>query len=139
MKKSSKFLILSIIIFIIIIIFSIFVFKGNKKEINITKTEIKFNKVFSEYEGDIIGEYVVELLDKVIINAQDNKKNEDKLLDIVYFDEDGSQSTITSNVDNNNLNEISRLRTSIIINHYYNIQFENNDKTGIIEKIIIKY
>ena len=106
MKKSSKFLILSVIIFIIIIIFSIFVFKSNKKEVNINKVEIQFNELFSKYKGDLLGEYVVELLDKVIINAQDNKNNEDKLLDIVYFDKDGSQITIKSNVDNNNINEI---------------------------------
>ena len=138
MKKSSKFLILSVIIFIIIIIFSIFVFKSNKKEVNINKVEIQFNELFSKYKGDLLGEYVVELLDKVIINAQDNKNNEDKLLDIVYFDKDGSQITIKSNVDNNNINEISRLRANIIINHYYNVKFENNE-TGIITKIIIKY
>lgn len=138
MKKTSKIIVIVGVILLITII-SICI-NRNKKEVHkIEKIEASFNKNFSNYEGDILGENVTELLDKVIINASVNNINEDKLPNINFFEEDGSQVSIYSNSEEKNLSEISRLRNNIEVHHYYNVEFEKSDRTGLIKNIIIKY
>ena len=59
----------------------------NENNTELEEIEIaQFNLTFKQYEGRIMGESVIELLDKLIVNALTYGDSDEKLPDVIYID-----------------------------------------------------
>ena len=149
MENASKALIIAgaILLSILIIALGIFVFNAAKGAVNtdqLDATEIQtFNEPIVNYEGSQMGSQVKSLLSLLITNAGNNAESAERLPDIVYNKGDGPQNininTIVSNVQNTRINDMSTLKSRISSTHYYEVEIEYDDNTGLVNKVIISY
>ena len=106
MENASKALIIAgaILLSILIIALGIYVFnmaKGVTDTKALDDLEIQqFNQQFTSYRGQVIGSGVVTLLDKMISNATANKEADERLPNILYFDDRGTKGSFPLKSDN---------------------------------------
>ena len=150
MENASKALIIAgaILLSILIIALGIFVFNAAKGAVNtdqLDATEIQaFNEPIIQYEGRQMGSQVKSLLGTLISNAGNNSESAERLPDIKYEKGDGPNvdsclENITSNVQNTNINLMSKLKSKIASSHYYEIEFTYDDTNGLVNLVTIKY
>lgn len=137
-------------ILLLILIFSTGIFTYNAATVSVDTstleaTEIQvFNESLAIYEGRQMGSQVKSLISTVISNAAMNEYDDDRLPDISYVEGEGpivgeDLCDIESDSFETNIDLISELKTKIDNSHYYEIEFEYDDSTGLIEEIIIYY
>ncbi len=137
-------------ILLLILILSTGIFTYNAATVSVDTsrleaTEIQvFNESFAVYEGSQMGSQVKSLISTVISNAAMNEYDDDKLPDITYIEGDGpvvgdSLCDIDSDSFDINTTAMSELKSNISNSHYYEIEFEYDYSTGLIEEIIIYY
>lgn len=149
MENASKALIIAgaILLSILIIALGIFVFNAAKGAVNtdqLDATEIQtFNEPIVNYEGTQMGSQVKSLLSLLITNAGNNSESAERLPDIVYNKGDGPQNinvtNIISNVQNTKINDMSTLKSRISSTHYYEVEIDYDDSTGLVNKVTITY
>ena len=150
MENASKALIIAgaILLSILIIALGIFVFNAAKGAVNtdqLDATEIQaFNEPITQYDGRQMGTQVKSLLGTLISNAGNNAESAERLPDIVYVKGEGpviegNLANIVSNVANTRINDMSKLKSKIANSHYYDVEIEYDDSTGLVSKITINY
>ena len=137
-------------ILLLILILSTGIFTYNAASVSIDTsrleaTEIQaFNQPIVQYEGRQMGSQVKVLLSTLISNAGMNQYDDDRLPDISYIEGEGpvvgeSLCDIESDSFDINTTTISELRAKLENSHYYEIEFEYDASTGLIDEVIIYY
>lgn len=152
MENASKALIIAgaILLSILIIALGIYVFNMAKAATNtdsLSELEVStFNQRLTNYQGKQIGSSVKELIGNLITGATTNKEADDKLPDILYVDSaskgptlSDDLSNIVSDVSNINIDNMSNLRKKISASHYYTVEFDTDNSTGLINLVTITY
>lgn len=160
MENASKALIIagSILLSILIIALGMYIFSTSSSTSNVeilNETEVQtFNAKFEKYKGEQLGTNVDALLKALRTNYTANKKSSEKLPGIYYFDmEDKNKDNPTSGKyhyvtydetkdrsnDETYTKVISKIQSEISNSHRYTVSIDYNSKTGLVEKITIKY
>lgn len=145
MQHSFKFIYIIAIIIVIMIVVTLGLFtmkqtQGFVHNTNLSKTQInEFNSIWTGYEMLQKGSTVKGLFQKLAKNAEDNSKYPQKLIDVAYNTTGGSEFVIiNSTVKNPNSLAFSEAMNKIDVKHAYTVELIYNEKTGIINGIIIK-
>ena len=111
----------------------------------ISESEIQsFNQQWNTYEGAQGGNSVKSLLQKVIANCTTNEQEEARLVDlaITRANLEGEEVILPITVENATKtakDDIGKIRNEIEPRHTYYVYIEINEKTRLVNRIIIKY
>ena len=145
MQHSFKFIHVVIIVIVIMIVVTLGLFvmrqtQGFVKTVDLSKSQVnEFNSIWSGYERLQKGSTLKGLFQKLAKNAEENKNNPQKLIDVAYNTTEGSDfEIIKSTVKNPNISAFTEASNKLVVQHAYTVELVYNEKTGIITGIIIK-
>ena len=103
-----------------------------------------FNQQWTTYEGKQNGNNIKALCQKVIANCTTNEQEEDRLVDLAITrpNLDGEEVILPITVENATKtaqDDIGKVRNEIEPRHTYYVYTEINEKTRLVNRIIIKY
>jgi hypothetical protein len=153
MENASKALIIAgaILISILIIAIGMFIYSQSSASISSGMSQLSaqeidaFNNQWESYKDSQKGSNISALIGKLISNASTNKKNAEKLVGVqtVNWGTDASKSTSTGGIVLSEADlkttELTALKKEIVSNHTYNVQFEYDGDSGLINKVVITY
>ncbi|MGN1299402.1 MAG: hypothetical protein ACI4UE_05415 [Candidatus Scatovivens sp.] len=152
MENASKALIIAgaILISILIIAIGMYIYSSStnsiRSGINSMDTQEKeaFNSQWTNYEGKQSGAQVKSLITKLIANANTNKDEEHKVVNLTYpTNGTGTATTpLTYNGVSDSvgdfMDELNDAYTAIKANHTYTVTFDY-ESTELIRRIIVTY
>ena len=147
MENASKALIIAgaILLSILIIAIGMYIYNSSQNSINEAGSQISaqevqsFNQTWEMYEGKQSGANVRTLISKMAANANANRKEATKLLDLEYEATSGITNFVITNTSFIDIAGFNLARTKIEPRHNYTVSLRLNPKTALVEKIIIKY
>ena len=146
MGNSFKFIYLFVFVIIVIIVVSLglFIMKSSQNFVdsaNLSLTDTsEFNNIWLVYGGKQSGSTVKVLLQKMAVNAEENKDTPAMLPDLAYkIHASDDFSIINSTKKLNHGAEMRSLMSKIDVKHYYTVDFVYNKTETQIIGIIIKY
>lgn len=145
MKQSFKFIYIIAIVVVIAIVVTMGIFIMNSSiefvdDIDLSKYNTnEFNSTWKSYEGLKKGTAVKAMLTRMKANAEENKDDAVMLVDVAYNTTAQSDfNIIESTTKNPNLDAFDKAMEEIVVKHTYTVELVYNEKTGLVNGILIK-
>jgi hypothetical protein len=132
-----------IVVVAVILVVSLLILYANEKPSNNTITKVStnndFNDTWKRYDGLRSGTQVQAMITAMVNNAEENKTDATKLIDLAYQTQDeGDVDYIYSTVKKPNISDLENAKDQINSKRNYTVEFVYSKKTGNISGIIIK-